>query len=118
MRGHVDPQAQMFSYFSPEQRVSANHALRSIKANTDSALQQIRPVLDGLQPNWLSLDSNGAAVESATADRNVLGAQRSAFLRVTTLCSAGSWTWDLRKLLSTPPRLAGTVSDWRAKRWP
>jgi len=38
----------MFSYFSPEQRVPANHPLRSIKAYTDSALKQIRPVLDGL----------------------------------------------------------------------
>src|SRR5882724_7685184 len=48
MRGHVDPQAHMFSYFSPEQRVPAKHPLRSIKAYTDSALKQIRPVLDGL----------------------------------------------------------------------
>src|SRR5260370_34444864 len=48
MRGHVDPQAHMFSYFSPEQLVPANHPLRSIKAYTDSALKQIRPVLDGL----------------------------------------------------------------------
>ena len=38
----------MFSYFSPEQRVPAKHPLRSIKAYTDSALKQIRPVLDGL----------------------------------------------------------------------
>jgi hypothetical protein len=37
----------MFSYFSPEQRVPAKHPLRSIKAYTDSALKQIRPVLDG-----------------------------------------------------------------------
>jgi hypothetical protein len=42
MRGHVNPQAHMFSYFSPEQRVPAKHPLRSIKAYTDSALKQIR----------------------------------------------------------------------------
>src|ERR1700722_3653531 len=48
MRGHVDPQAHMFSYFSPEQRVPAKHPLRSIKAYTDSSLKQIRPVLDGI----------------------------------------------------------------------
>jgi transposase len=36
----------MFSYFSPEERVPAKHPLRSIKAYTDSALKQIRPVLD------------------------------------------------------------------------
>jgi transposase len=48
MRGHVDPQSHMFSYFSPEERVPAGHPLRSIKAYTESALKQIRPLLDGL----------------------------------------------------------------------
>lgn len=48
MRGHVDPQSRMFSYFSPEERVPAEHPLRSIKAYTESALKQIRPLLDGL----------------------------------------------------------------------
>jgi transposase len=38
----------MFSYFSPEERVPAGHPLRSIKAYTESALKQIRPLLDGL----------------------------------------------------------------------
>ena len=48
MRGHVNPQAHMFSCFSPEQCVRANHLLRSIKAYTDSALKQMPPVLDGI----------------------------------------------------------------------
>ena len=48
MRGHVNPQSHMFSYVSPELRVPAKHPLRSIKAYTDSALKQIRPVLDGI----------------------------------------------------------------------
>jgi transposase len=48
MRGHIDPQSHMFSYFSPEERVPAGHPLRSIKAYTESALKQIRPLLDGL----------------------------------------------------------------------
>ena len=48
MRGHVDPQSHMFSYFSPEERVPATHPLRPIKAYTDAALKQIRPVLDGI----------------------------------------------------------------------
>lgn len=48
MRGHVDPQSHMFSYFSPEQRVPAKHPLRSIKAYADSVLKQIRPLLDGI----------------------------------------------------------------------
>jgi transposase len=48
MRGHVDPQSQLFSYFSPEERVPAGHPLRSIKAYAESALKRIRPLLDGL----------------------------------------------------------------------
>ena len=48
MRGHVDPQSHLFSYFSPEQRVPAAHPLRSIKSFTESAFKQIRPLLDGL----------------------------------------------------------------------
>ena len=48
MRGHVSPQSHLFSYFSPEERVAATHPLRSIKAYTDAALAQIRPLLDGL----------------------------------------------------------------------
>jgi transposase len=38
----------MFSYFSPEERVPAGHPLRSIKTFTESALKQIRALLDGL----------------------------------------------------------------------
>jgi len=48
MRCYVSPQAQMFNYFSPEQRVPAQHPLRLIKAYTDSAFKQIRQVLDGI----------------------------------------------------------------------
>jgi transposase len=48
MRGHVDPQSHLFSYFSAEERVPAEHPLRSIKVYTESALKQIRPLLDGL----------------------------------------------------------------------
>jgi hypothetical protein len=38
MRGHVDPQGSMFSYFSPESRVPADHPLRTIKAYADTIL--------------------------------------------------------------------------------
>ena len=31
MRGHIDPQSHLFSYFSPEERVPVGHPLRSIK---------------------------------------------------------------------------------------
>jgi transposase len=48
MRGHIDPQSHLFSYFSPEERVPASHPLRRIKSFTESALKQIRPLLDGL----------------------------------------------------------------------
>ena len=48
MRGHVDPQGHLYSYFSPEERVPAKHPLRSIKTYTDAALKQIRPLLDSL----------------------------------------------------------------------
>lgn len=48
MRGHVNPQSHLFSYFSPEDRVPAQHPLHSIKAYTDAALKAIRPTLDGL----------------------------------------------------------------------
>src|ERR1017187_3471967 len=43
MRGHVNPQSHIFSYFSAEERVPAKHPLRSIKAYTDSALKEIPP---------------------------------------------------------------------------
>ncbi|MBV6416016.1 MAG: IS5 family transposase ISAzo31 [Steroidobacteraceae bacterium] len=48
MRGHVNPQSKMFSYFSPDDRVPARHPLRSIKSYTDAALKAIRPTLDGM----------------------------------------------------------------------
>lgn len=48
MRGHVNPQSHLFSYFSPEARVPPKHPLRSIKAYTDAALAQIRPLLDSI----------------------------------------------------------------------
>ena len=38
MRGHVDPQGSMFTYFSPETRVPVQHPLRSIKAKSDAVL--------------------------------------------------------------------------------
>ena len=38
MRGHAEPQAWMFSYFSPESRVPPQHPLRWIKAYADELL--------------------------------------------------------------------------------
>ncbi len=46
MRGEVEPQSELFSYFSPEKRVPADHPLGSIKSYADGALKEIRPLLD------------------------------------------------------------------------
>src|ERR1043166_8101082 len=48
MRGQVDPQGAMFSYFSPESRVPAEHPLRSIKRDADAALASLNRELDKL----------------------------------------------------------------------
>ena len=48
MRGQLDPQGQMFSYFSPESRVPAEHPLRSIKAHTDRILKDLTAEFDAL----------------------------------------------------------------------
>lgn len=38
MRGRVDPQESLFSYFSPESRVPEDHPLRRIKQHADTVL--------------------------------------------------------------------------------
>jgi transposase len=38
MRGHVDPQSALFSYFSVEERIAADHPLRRVKAQADAVL--------------------------------------------------------------------------------
>lgn len=48
MRGHVDPQASMFSYFSPESRVPEKHPLRAIKARADKVLGSMSAEFDRL----------------------------------------------------------------------
>ena len=48
MRGHVDPQAAMFSYFSPESRVPEQHPLRPIKAQADAVLASMSAEFDRL----------------------------------------------------------------------
>ena len=48
MRGHVDPQAAMFSYFSPESRVPAGHPLRPIKVQADAVLGSMSAEFDRL----------------------------------------------------------------------
>ena len=48
MRGHVDPQGSMFSYFSPESRVPAEHPLRAIKRDADVVLAALSAEFDEL----------------------------------------------------------------------
>ena len=48
MRGENDIQSGMFSYFSPEQRVPAQHPLRAIKALADAALRELSPIFDSM----------------------------------------------------------------------
>ena len=43
MRGHVNPQSMLFSYVSPDARVSAAHPLRRIKAVADQVLRGLSP---------------------------------------------------------------------------
>ncbi len=46
MRGRVDPQESMFSYFSPESRVPEGHPLRRIKQQADIVLGSMNAELD------------------------------------------------------------------------
>jgi transposase len=48
MRGHVDPQSDMFVYFSPDSRVPADHPLRGIKAYADAVLRSMNDEFEGL----------------------------------------------------------------------
>jgi transposase len=43
MRGKDEQQLDVFSYVNPEQRVPQEHPLRSLRAMTDKALQQLKP---------------------------------------------------------------------------
>jgi len=46
MRGRVDPQESMFSYFSPDSRVPEGHPLRRIKQHADAVLGSMSPEFD------------------------------------------------------------------------
>jgi transposase len=48
MRGKDEQQLDVFSYISPEQRVPQDHPLRSLRAMTDEALQQLKPRFNNL----------------------------------------------------------------------
>ena len=46
MRGSVDPQGHLFTYFSPESRVPAAHPLRTVKAYADRVLASMNSEFD------------------------------------------------------------------------
>jgi transposase len=48
MRGQVDPQSSMFTYFSPESRVPAGHPLRGLKGYADAVLRSMNGEFDRL----------------------------------------------------------------------
>jgi transposase len=48
MRGHVDPQGGLFSYFSVEERIPADHPLRRIKAQADAVLASMNAAFDAM----------------------------------------------------------------------
>src|SRR5579862_9689070 len=48
MRGDDEQSGHLFSYLSPEQRVPADHPLRTIRAMTDEALGRLSPRFEAL----------------------------------------------------------------------
>ena len=48
MRGDDQQSGHLFSYLSPEQRVPADHPLRTVRAMTDEALQQLSPQFEAI----------------------------------------------------------------------
>jgi transposase len=52
MRGMDHHQADMFSYLSPEQRVSKEHPLRGVRAMTDEILKSMSPLFDAMYADF------------------------------------------------------------------
>ena len=48
MRGHVDPQSGLFSYFSVEERIPADHPLRGVKAQAEAVLGSMSAQFDAM----------------------------------------------------------------------
>lgn len=48
MRGHVDPQSALFSYFSLEERVPVDHPLRRIKSQADAILREMNSQFESM----------------------------------------------------------------------
>ena len=48
MRGHVDPQSGLFTYFSVEERIPADHPLRRVKTQADAVLGAMSAQFDAM----------------------------------------------------------------------
>ena len=48
MRGQVDPQSGLFSYFSVEERIPADHPLRRVKAQAGAVLGSMSAQFDAM----------------------------------------------------------------------
>src|SRR5499426_1550282 len=48
MRGQVDPQGGLFSYFSVEERIPADHPLRGVKSQADAVLGSMSAEFDAM----------------------------------------------------------------------
>ena len=48
VRGDDEQSGHLFSYLSPEQRVPADHPLRTIRVMTDDALRRLSPRFDAI----------------------------------------------------------------------
>ncbi len=55
MRGDDEQSGHLFSYLSPEQRVPADHPLRTIRTMTDEALRRLSPRFDAISPDFSPL---------------------------------------------------------------
>jgi len=75
-----EQQLDVFSYVSPEQRVLHDHPLRSLRAMSDDALQQLRPRLNKLyaktgRPSIALVSSIRGQVSQSILDRLKRGQQ-------------------------------------------
>ena len=48
MRGDDEQSGHLFSYLSPEQRVPADHPLRTIRTMTDDAVRRLSPRFEAI----------------------------------------------------------------------
>ena len=52
MRGRQEPQVTMLAFVDMEERVPADHPLRTIKVLADEALARLSPDSDRCMPRW------------------------------------------------------------------